>query len=227
MVIFVSIMDIGYSYRIVQFIANKNNGAYISPQEFQDTFNLAQKQYQDELIEVLQGWNSNRGSKIIPANIQQVKQKLAPFIAVASAAAGGNGQLGKPGNVEQLMSMRTQDNLKRIWRVEEDRLATHLDSDIDPVEDNPIYVERGSYYQIYPVNIGTVNYDYIITAPDVVYGYTTVSGRPVYNAGTSTQPLWGDLDMTYILIRVLFMFGISIQAQNLTQYYGEVKNNGQ
>jgi len=41
---------------------------------------------------------------------------------------------------------------------------------------------------------------------DMAWGYTIVSGRPVYNAGTSTQPLWKDMDMNEIWIPLFFNY---------------------
>jgi hypothetical protein len=222
-------MDIGYQYSVVQQIANKNNGSYMSPSEFNDLYNQAQKQVQHELIETVIGWDANRKRIKLPAaNTQQAKQKLAPFIVVGeNVSVPGNGHLPKPINLVDLLSMRTTDDLKRIWRVEEDRIASHLSSVIDPIADNPIYTEKDSYYKVFPITIGAINWEYVQVATDVEYAFTLVGGRPVYDPGGSTSGIWGDLECNDIMIRVLFMFGISIQAQNLTGYFNEVKNNGQ
>lgn len=222
-------MDIGYQYSIVQQIANKNNGAYMSPSEFNDLYNLSQKQYQHELIETVIGWDANRKRIKLPAaNMQQAKQKLAPFIVVGeSVAVPGDGHLPKPSDLVDILSMRTTDDAQRIWRVEEDRIASHVSSTIDPIASNPIYTEKDIYYKVFPITIGAINWEYVRTAPDVLYAFTTVNGRPIYDVSSSVQGLFGDLECNDIMIRVLFMFGISIQAQNLTGYFNEVKNNGQ
>lgn len=222
-------MDIGYMYDMTCYIANKHQSGYLSPLEFQNSFTLAQTQYHQELVDVLMGWDSN-GKKIknIPANTKQVKQKLSPFIVkVNNASVNGSGELTKPPDLECITAMRTTDNKKRIWRVEEERLPAHLSSTIDPIESNPIYEEQDGLYQLYPVTIGNVNFEYIRKPTPVVYGFTLVDNRPVYDPGTSVQSEFSDGEISNLLIRVLFMFGISIQAQNLTQYYSEVKNNGE
>lgn len=216
-------------YDMTSYIANKHQSGYLSPLEFDNSFNLSQIQYQQELVDVLMGWDSNgKRIKNIPANTKQVKQKLSPFIVkVNNASVNGSGELAKPADLECITAMRKTDNKKRIWRVEEERLPAHLSSAIDPLESNPIYEEGDGLYQIYPIGIGNVNFEYIRKPTPVVYGYTMVSGRPIYDPGSSVQPEWGDGETSNLLIRVLFMFGISIQAQNLISYYNEVKQNGE
>jgi hypothetical protein len=222
-------MDIGYSYGIISYIANKAQGSYISPTEFQDSYNLAQKQYEHELIETVIGWDANRKKIKLPAaNLKQAKQKLAPFMVVGeNVAIPGTGHLVKPIDMADIISMRTVDDKVRIWRVEEDRLASHLSSVIDQINEAPIYVEKDTYYKLYPTLIGAINWEYYKIAPDVKYDYTIVSGRPVYNQAGSIDSLFGDLEQTDILARVLFMFGISIQANQLVQYYNDVTKSGQ
>jgi len=222
-------MDIGYIFTVFQYITNKHQSGSPSPLEFQNSFNLAQIQYQQELIEIMIGWDSNRKKIRLPmANAKQVKQKLAPFIVRGeSVAVPGDGRLVKPEDMESISAMRMIGNVKRVKRVEEERITSNYSSTIDPVTTNPMYIEYADYYQIYPVTIGAINWEYIKAPPPVVYGYDIVNGRPVYNAGTSVQPVWSDGEISNLLIRVLFMFGISIQAQNLTSYYNEVKNNGE
>ena len=222
-------MDIGYQYDFCQYIANKHQSGYFSPQEFQNSYNQAQRQYQHELIETVIGWDANRKRIKLPAaNMQQAKQKLAPFIVVGeNVPVPTDRKLPKPIDLVDILSMRTVDDKLRIWRVEEDRIAAHVSSVIDPISETPIYTEKDTYYKIYPFAIGSVNWEYIRTVPEVVYAFTMVNGRPVYDQGSSIDGLWGDLECNDIMIRVLFMFGISIQAQNLTGFYNDIKQNGQ
>lgn len=221
-------MDINQIYSIVKFISNKNQSGYISPDDFNNSFNLSQKQYAQELVQAIQGWDATRRQLRIPmGNAQPNIQKVAPFIVTAPASIPGTGQLIKPAGLMHMLAIRTADNTKVIWRVEHDRVATHISSVIDPPSESPIYTEYASYYQIYPVDIDTVATEYIRTPPDALWAYTLVSGRPTYNAAGSTDPLWGDEEITELISRVLFMFGISIQATQLVQYYGSIKTEGQ
>jgi len=222
-------MDINEIYSLVRFIANKSQSGYITPEEFNNAFNLSQDQYFHQLIEALQGWDANRRRIRLPmGNAQQVIQKLAPFIVKdTSVVVPGTGVYPKPGDLSNLLAIRSADNTQRVWRVEHDRVFSHASSTIDLPEETPFYTEYNNNYQIYPITIGTINVDYLRTPPNALWAYTVVSGRPVYDIGSSIQPLWQDTEITELIIRILFMFGISIQASQLVQYYGSVKNDGQ
>lgn len=221
-------MDINEIYSIIQFIANKNQSGYITPDEFNNAFNLAQKQYFHQLIEDIQGWDANRKRiRLLMGNAQQAIQKVSPFIVALAPVVPANGQYTKPADLINLLAIRNSDNTKRAWRVEHDRVFSHISSVIDPPSESPIFTEYDTYYQFYPTTIGTVNVEYLKLPPDAEWGYTLVSGRPTYNVGTSVQPLWAETELTDIIIRVLLMFGVSIQATQLVQYYASVKSDGQ
>lgn len=221
-------MNIDEIYTIVRFIANKNQSGYIGPTDFNNAFNLAQLQYFHQLVEDLQGWDANRRRIRLPmGNAEQVIEKLSPFIVTLTDNVPGTGIYPKPADLSNLLAIRNSNNQKRVWRVEHDRVYSHTSSTIDSPADSPFYTEYATYYQIQPVGIAVINIDYLRLPTDALWAFTVVGGRPVYDSGTSVQPLWGDTEMTDIIIRVLFMFGISIQASQLVQYYGSVKNDGQ
>jgi len=226
--IYICIMDINQIYSIVKFISNKNQSGYISPEQFNDSFNLAQKQRAEELVKEIQGWDGNkRRIKLPMGNAQPSIQKIAPFIVSVTAAVPGTGRYTKPVDLLNLLTIRSSNNATPVWRVEHDRVSAHISSVVDPPSERPIYTEYNTYYQFYPVDIGTVTVEYMKVPPDAKWAYTLVSNRPVYSSGTSIQPLWDDGEITEIIARVLFMFGISIQASQLVQYYGSVKTEGQ
>lgn len=221
-------MDINQVYDIVKFISNKHEQGYLSPEEFNNSINLAQKQLMSHIIESIQGWDDNRRRIRIPmGNAQPNIQKISRFIESNVVTVPINGQLPRPVNLEHMLAVRTQSNLKRVTRCEHDRIFSYRSSVIDIPYENPIYVEYNSYYQIYPENIGEVSFEYVVTPPDALWAYTTVGGRPQYDQGNSVQLLWGETEITEIISRVLFMFGISIQAQNVVSYSQSIKNDGQ
>lgn len=223
-------MDIGEFYDIVKFISNKNQQGYLSPTEFNRSVNLAQKQLMCEIVEAIQGWDANRKRIRLPmGNAQPTIQKIAPFIRTINAASvPSTGRYPKPTGLEHLLAIRFSSDTGRVIRSEHDRVYSHISSVIDPIEDAPIYVEYDEYYQIYPVDIGTIGIDWIVTPPDAKYAFTLDgNGRQVYDLGSSIQLLWGETEIGELISRVLFMFGVSIQAQNLVGYYQSIKNDGQ
>lgn len=222
-------MDIGQFYDIVRFISNKNQGAAFSPDEFNNSVNLAQRQLMDELVEAIQGWDGNRKRIRLPmGNAQQAIQKVAPFIVRQNGVAiPGNGEVPKPLSMAHMLAVRIANDTNRNKRVEHDRIFSNLNSKIDLVSENPFHTEYDTFYQIFPASAGTLNWEYIKYPDDAKYAYTTVNGRPVYDQANSIQLKWDEGEITGLISRVLFMFGISIQAQNLVSYYQSIKNDGQ
>jgi len=92
-------------------------------------------------------------------------------------------------------------------------------------------------FQFYPVTLGTANLTYVKDAPEIVWAYTTVSGRPVY-APTQTgvgvtpttgtvQPVWDNVDLLEIIARALKLIGLNLQDGQVQQYANQVTQTGQ
>lgn len=227
-------MDIDQFYKIVQFITNKNQQGYLSPDEFNNALNLAQSQLMNDLVDQIQGWDgAKRRIRLPMGNAQQAIQKVAPFIVKSDPSTGvpvdNDGVANKPIDLIHMLAIRVAGNLQRVKRVEHDRVYSNLSSKFDSpsIGGNPFYVEYAEFYQFYPSTIGVVNWEYIGVPPAVRWDYTILNGRPVFNLSGSVNPLWKETEITELMSRVLFMFGISVQAQNLVGYYQNIKNDGQ
>ena len=86
---------------------------------------------------------------------------------------------------------------------------------------------ENNQFQFYPKTLGTAVLSYVKSAPDIVWGYTTVSGRPVYNAGTSVQPVWAEIDILEIITRALKLVGLNLQDGAVMQYANQINQTGQ
>lgn len=228
---YICYMDINQFYKMVKFIANKNQQGYISPDDFNGAVNLAQNQLMEDLINQIQGWDGNkRRIKIPMGNAQPTIQKIAPFIVRSDPNTGvilDAGDATKPSDLVHMLAIRTSGDFSRIMRVEHDRVFSHFSSKIDLPSQNPFYIEYSDSYRIFPSTLLTISWEYIKNPPEAKWAYTLVGGRPVYDSSNSIQLLWGESEVTELISRVLFMFGISVQAQNLIAYYQSIKNDGQ
>ena len=85
--------------------------------------------------------------------------------------------------------------------------------------------------------LATAYLTYVKDAPEIVWAYTTVSGRPVY-AATQTgagvtpttgtvQPVWDNVDLLEIIARALKLVGVSLQIGQVEQYANQVTQQGQ
>jgi hypothetical protein len=221
-------MNVNDVYRIMRFIARKNQLESLSPSEFQDAFNTAQRNYYDFLVGRIEQY---RYDKAVPrvgiAMTDNVMSRLTPFQMSATPAVT-SGSANKPADFNKLLSMLTASN-NRIQRVEENRLAERLNDSIDPAsETNAFYVEKPSAWSIYPSTIASIKVNYLKVPNNVVWGYTLDgSGRPVYSAGTSTDPVWYDNDIDEIIARACKILGISIKENALVSYGQSVINTGE
>lgn len=221
-------MDINEVYTLMRVIARKNQLESLSPIEFQACFNTAQRNYYDFLVGRVEQYRYDKPTPRVGLNMtDNVVSRLMPFQKSASPASVA-GVVTKPADFNKLLAMYTTTN-KRIFRVEEDRFAERLGDSIDPVnEDNAFYVEQASSWRVYPTTLASVNVKYLSVPTNVVWGYTIDgSGRPVYNAGTSVQPVWKDNDIDEIVARALKILGVSIKENSLINYGQQVITQGE
>jgi hypothetical protein len=161
-------------------------------------------------------------------NAQQAIQKVSPFKTPPIALTVNNQGHGlKPADLVDMQAIRTIDDTKYVKRVEDDRVASYLKSVIDPVTSNPIYTEYDTYYQFYPINIGSVNIVYLRIPLDATWAYTLVSGRPVYDSAASVNPLWDDTLYPEIVSRMMREYGVSVASGEMMGYFNSVNQGGQ
>ena len=221
-------MNVNDVYRIMRFIARKNQLASLSPQDFQDSFNSAQRNYYDFLVGRLEQYRYDSPKpRVGVAMTDNVVSRLTPFQQSDSLAVVV-GVVTKPADFNKLLSMLTPNNY-RVYRYEENRIAERLQDSIDPVnEDNAFYVEKNGEWVVYPDDLATVTVNYLSIPANVVWNYTLDGqGRPVYNPTGSVSPLWYDNDIDELIGRACKILGISIKENALVSYGQGVLQNGE
>ena len=221
-------MNVNDMYQICQFAINKAQNGYLTPSEFNLTINQAQVSYQDYLLGEFQQYQPGRSqARINYSQNENIRQRITPLLATASLAVNaGTGAVVYPGDYLQADSLLTS-TLQRVRYTQQDSLYSYYNSTIDPVATNPIYMITSTGFQFYPITIGTVTLNYIKEAPSIVWAYTTVSGRPVYDSASSVQPVWADVDLLEIIARALKIIGLNLQDGQLQQYANQVTQQGQ
>ncbi len=230
-------MNVNDMYRICQFAINKAQNGYLTPSEFNLIINQAQVSYQDYLLGEFQQYQPGRPqARINYSQNENIRQRLTPLLATSALAVNsGTGAITYPADYVQADSLLTS-TLQRVRYTQQDSLYSYYNSTIDPVATNPIYMITSTGFQFYPITIGTVTLNYIKKSPDIIWGYTTVAGRPVYNpiaynpstAPTgSQQPVWADVDLLEIIARALKLIGLNLQDGQVEQYANQVTQQGQ
>jgi hypothetical protein len=220
-------MNVNDMYRICQFAVNKAQNGYLTPSEFNLTINQAQVSYQDYLLGEFQQYQYGRPqARINYSQNENIRQRLSPLITSATLTINGSGEVAYPADYVQADTIITTA-FNRVRFVQQDALYSYYNSQIDPIATNPIYLLEPTGFQFYPVTLGSAILTYIKDAPEIVWGYTTVSGRPVYSSGTSVQPVWDNVDLLEIISRALKLIGLNLQDGQVQQYANQVTQTGQ
>jgi hypothetical protein len=235
-------MNVNDMYLICQYAINKAQNGYLTPSEFNLVINQAQVSYQDYLLGEFQQYQYGRPqARVNYSQNENTRQRLTPLIAQVTLTPNSTtGVATYPADFVQVDAMWEADGVRRIRYVSQDRLYSYYGSEIDPVTSNPIYLLQDNQFQFYPKNItsisGNPKMSYVKTATDIIWGYTTVSGRPVYNptpynpstAPTgSQQPVWADVDILEIITRALKLIGLNLQDGMVEQYANQITQTGQ
>lgn len=218
-------------YRIVQYVCAKNTQqGYVSPEDFYRVINQAQDEYLDYLRGEYQKYQVGRPIPVVAiGQNERVRESLAPLIYGTILSPNAQGVASFPGDFEFTDAMWSVYNFYRIRFVTQDTLHSYYRSLIDPitVEGNRIYLIKHEGFQFYP-ETGQARLSYVRTPPSIVWGYVLDSnGIPVYNPATSQDPVWTNTDMMNIISRALRMIGVSMNAQQVSEYANQISIGGQ
>lgn len=225
-------MTIDEVHKFIDFIAKKSNsGGYITPAEKDLLLNRAQVQYFNKLYGNQNDYRYDRPvPRISYAVTEKISNSLSPFLSDLTALViDANGQTNIPADLFQTVAVtKTLNGVENeITRVEHDRIANNLTSYYDaPDTSFPIYAQLKTKFQFYPKNLGSANIIYLKEPTKMVWGYTVVSGRPVYDALTSTQPQWKDMDMNEIIYLALSYIGVNLKDQDIAQFANNKTQTG-
>jgi hypothetical protein len=221
-------MNVNDMYRICQFAVNKAQNGYLTPSEFNLIINQAQVSYQDYLLGEFQQYQYGRPqARINYSQNENIRQRLSPLITQATLNINGtSGEAPYPADYVQADAITTT-TLKRVRYVQQDALYSYYNSEIDPIETNPIYLLEPTGFQFYPITLGIAILTYVKDAPQIVWAYNLVSGRPVYDSGASVQPVWDNVDLLEIIARGLKLIGLNLQDGQVQQYANQVTQQGQ
>jgi len=217
-------------YQIVLYAVNKQQSGYVTPSEFNLAINQAQYSFSQFLIGEYQQYQNQRSqARVSWGQNQNVRESLTPIIyGYILNPDLTTGIAAYPYDFQKTDAMTTIYGYNRIRFASQDRLFSYMNSVIEPIATNPIYLVKDVGFQFYPVTIGQANLSYVRTPPNIVWAYTEDGdGLPVYNAAASIDPVWSDLDCLEIIVRCLKLVGTSLQIGAVSQYATEVKNMGQ
>jgi hypothetical protein len=223
-------LDVNTVYNIILYCVNKNQNGYVSPSEFNGTLMpLAQNSYVQWLIGEYQSYQTLRPqARVGWGQNQNVRESLTPVIYGYILNPDTNGIAPYPLDYLKTDAMTTIYGFNRIRFATQDRLYSYMNSVIDPVATNPIFLVKDEGYQFYPTTIGQARLSYVRQPPPIFWAFTEdADGLPVWDEANSINPVWADSDILEIIVRALRVVGVNLNANQVSQYANEIKANGQ
>jgi hypothetical protein len=223
-------MNINTIYKLILDILNKNQQGDLTPEQFNRYINQAQRNYLDYLLGEYQKYMPTRPFASVEfSGNERIRQSIAPLIYGAILSPNSStGISPTPSDYEYIDAMWGVYGHYNIRFIQQDRLDSYYHSSIDPIATNPVYLINHEGFQFYPENIGQTRLSYVRTPPTIKWAFVEdLRGRPIYDPLNSIDPVWSEVDIYEIIVRVLAMTGISLQINNVVQYSNDIKNNGQ
>lgn len=216
-------------FNFVKFLTRKNQTGSITPTEFFSAWNSEQRSFMGELLGNHQPRsNSKAGPNTGLIENQSILTALAPFTKTATATITITGAATKPSDLIHLLAARVGDY--PVHMINKGQIYAAINNAIDPPSAaNGTYygTEYDTTYKIWPAGVANLTLDYIRNCTDVVWGYTDdANGVAQYNAGTSTQPEWKDIEIQEITKRCLRPFGVSFSSQDFQNFANQTINTG-
>lgn len=226
-----AVLSVNEMYLIEKFILNKNQNGNLTP----DMFNIINNQAQYDYLEFLLGdFRKYMNGRPIPpvawGMTARIRESLTPFIQPPTTLTvnSSTGLVDNPPDYEMWDAMYWGIYKKRVKFIQQGRLDSHINSTINPVSRNPVFLSVYQGFQVYPVNIGTTQLSYIRSPREIRWGSTPdIYGRKVYNSATSQNPEWQRMDLMEVMARALRMVGVNLQAAQVSQYADQIKATGQ
>lgn len=224
-------MNVDQVYSIMKLACSKNiQQGYLSPSDFMNSINMAQRSYLDYLLGEYQQYRMQRPIPVVGfSQNQRIRDSFAPLIyGTVLTVNPTTGIAPFPSDYEYVDNMWGLYGFYNIRFAQQDRQDSYIHSEIDPIEENPIYLIQHEGFHFFPENIGQTRMSYVRNPPAIIWGYIQIGDQePVYDPTTSQDPVWSDTDMLQIIVRALAIEGVSMQFGAVLQYAQEIKQTGQ
>lgn len=217
-------------YKIVLEATAKNKSqGYVSPDDFNNAINMAQKSYSSYLLGSFQNYRPGRPLSAVQFGENSVvRQRLSPTIYGYNLTIDSTGFSPYPGDYLNTDALWIIYGIERIRYASLEKFYGIYGSVIDPYQTNPFYLIEDVGFRFYPQSLGSARLSYVRNPPDMIWGYVDdANGLPVYSAARSTQPVWDDASILEIIVRALAIIGVNLQLGVVIQYAEMIKKEGQ
>lgn len=185
---------------------------------FQSVMQVFEKDYQtflmtEELSEFLRIYLNNQVSSVPATGILPYPADYQHITSIRKYYVNAKG-VGKMLQVEEIKNVE--------WGF------IQMSSLREPTLRFPKYNEFDGVIRFLPMNLGIIEIDYIKTPDQPIWGYTTVSGRPVYDPLTSTNFEFQAYSTNMVAAVFLSLVGVNLkdsELENFAQQYKKETNS--
>ena len=221
-------MNIDDIYKLVQFLSNKYQNGYVTPDDFNRSFNMASKMYMNHLMGDTETFAPARAVPRVGVGMgQSVSGKLAPFTYIGTALVAPTTTTATyPADLARILSIQTSDGTA-VRRGDSMNFPAMKKSVIDSASPNKWYLYLDTFSTIKfnaDISLQGLTIDYVKYPIDAKWAYT---GNLVYSVDTSTQTDWDDNSVNDIIFRQLGLIGMHLKDSELSQYSQLIKNQGE
>lgn len=210
-------IDVNTNFQMVNDLLSKNNGTYISPQEYERYGYTASLEMQDDFIgnkttpRIAYGKN-----RLVDGRMNPFRRRVASFFS--------SEYLTKPENLKYITAVYTSGAIPiPVKPIDEDRYAMVFSDPLaSPNDEDMYYIEEQTRLRLLGEDTLSVYVEYLERAMPIKWNYTTVNGRPVYNPVGSIHYQWDVSETQELTNRILLKAGLSMKDITAINY----ANNG-
>jgi hypothetical protein len=212
-------MIIDSVYAICLYIANKEQRGNITPSQFNLLAKIAQLEFMSKRIGNIQIMNQQGVPQYGYESTWRIHEDLRPFIyGPITIPIRSDGNFDYPYGYIWPDAIH-KNNFWPIKRITSDQYPFIKHSQITPPDtDYPVCVLRNPYGFIDPYSIASFGMSYVKTPPDPIWGYTVVSGAPVFDPSTSIDLMIPPMSYQEVALLILQHVGINLSALQVTEY---------
>lgn len=156
--------------------------------------------------------------KSSPGMNKSIDQALRPFLVTNTSITLTSGIGTIPAQCEFIDAVSSASGSEVKW-VPNNKIIPYLKSTIDvPTEEYPIYSDLATQIEVYPITLTSILLNYYRTPETVIWAYTLVSNRPIFNSAGSVNFSWNQTMKLELITRILGYIGITIRDTELVQY---------
>lgn len=206
-------------FQLVNYITNKEGRGYIPP----DKFNSCARAAQLEFLSIRLGNLKDLSPYGVPSfgykSNRRVDADVRPFVyGPVQISIQPNGNFIYPYGFIYPDAFHKND-FSPITEIDSDQYPNLKRSTYKaPNAEYPVVIFRNPFGFVDPYNIGSFQMSYVRFPPNPIWGFTVVSGEPVFNEATSVEFTVPEINTNEIVASILEKVGVNLSKGDVYNY---------